>query len=163
SLTKIRPLLDEGGTRLQADRERVAFERAGATVDTVALRAALADGVEGSTTDVLRAAAARFRGEFLEGLDLPSCYRFHEWCVGEREELRALRVRLLAELRARLEPTAPEEALAYARERVRVDPLTEAAHVDVVRLLGRLGRVREAQAQYETCRRILETELGART
>src|SRR5262249_10198450 len=37
----------------------------------------------------------------------------------------------------------------------------EAAHVAVIRLLGRLGRGREALEQYETCRRILETELGA--
>lgn len=162
SLTKIRPLVDAGTTRLEADRERVVFEPGEATIDTAWLAHALAAGVEGVATDVLRAAAARFRGEFLEGLDLPSCYRFHEWCVGEREALRALRVRVLAQLCARL-ADAPEEALGYARARVLVDPLTEAAHVDVVRLLGRLGRVREAQAQYETCRRILESELGART
>src|SRR5262249_15245035 len=55
----------------------------------------------------------------------------------------------------------PEEALRYARARVTADPLTEAAHVAVIRLLGRLGRGREALEQYETCRRILETELGA--
>ena len=162
SLTKIRPLVDAGTTRLEADRERVVFEPGEATIDTAWLAHALAGGVEGVATDVLRAAAARFRGEFLEGLDLPSCYRFHEWCVGEREALRALRVRVLGQLCARL-ADAPEEALGYARARVLVDPLTEAAHVDVVRLLGRLGRVREAQAQYETCRRILESELGART
>jgi DNA-binding SARP family transcriptional activator len=162
SLTKIRPLLDVGAERLVADRERVAFEPGDTTVDATLLRDDLRGGVETASTDVLRRTAARFRGEFLEGLDLPSCYRFHEWCVGEREALRALRVRVLANLGTRLD-TEPDEALHFARERVRVDPLTEAAHVDLVRLLGRLGRVREAQAQYETCRRILETELGART
>ncbi|HEV3031513.1 MAG TPA: AAA family ATPase [Polyangia bacterium] len=162
SLTKIRPLVDAGTTRLEADRERVVFELGDATIDTAWVAHALAGGVEAVSTDVLCAAAAHFRGEFLEGLDLPSCYRFHEWCVGEREALRALRVRVLAQLCVRL-ADAPEEALGYARARVLVDPLTEAAHVDVVRLLGRLGRVREAQAQYETCRRILESEVGART
>ena len=40
--------------------------------------------------------------------------------------------------------------------------LREDGHVEVVRLLGELGRPREALAQYDTCRRILETELGAR-
>jgi DNA-binding SARP family transcriptional activator len=163
SLTKIRPLLDAGAERLTADRERVVFEALGATVDATEVRRALEGGVEAAPTDVLREAAARFRGEFLEGLDLPSCYRFHEWCVGEREALRSLRVRVLAQLCARLEAAAPEEALGYARARVLVDPLTEVAHVDVVRLLGLLGRVREAQAQYETCRRILESELGSKT
>jgi DNA-binding SARP family transcriptional activator len=162
SLTKIRPLLDVGAARLVADRERVSFEAGDAVVDVAWVRRALDAGVEAAPTEVLRAAAARFRGELLEGLDLASCYRFHEWCVAEREALRALRVRVLAQLAARLDE-APEEALGYARARVLVDPLTEAAHVDVVRLLGRLGRVREAQAQYETCRRILESELGSKT
>jgi DNA-binding SARP family transcriptional activator len=162
SLTKIRPLLDAGAVRLSADRERVAFEPKGAVVDAAWVRQALEVGVEAAPIEVLREVAARFRGELLEGLDLPSCYRFHEWCVGEREALRTLRVRVLGQLCARLED-APEEALGYARARVLVDPLTEAAHVDVVRLLGRLGRVREAQAQYETCRRILESELGSKT
>jgi DNA-binding SARP family transcriptional activator/tetratricopeptide (TPR) repeat protein len=162
SLTKIRPLLDAGAQRLAADRERVSFEAAGAAVDAVGVRDDLRAGVDATPTDVLRVAAARFRGEFLEGLDLPSCYRFHEWCVGEREALRALRVQVLAQLGTRLD-AEPEEALRFARERVLVDPLTEGSHLDLVRLLGRLGRVREAQAQYETCRRILETELGART
>jgi DNA-binding SARP family transcriptional activator len=162
SLTKIRPLLDAGAERLAADRERVAFEPGDAAVDVTLVRLAVEGGVEAAATEALRDVAARFRGEFLEGLDLPSCYRFHEWCVGEREALRALRVRVLAQLCARLDGT-PEEALGYARARVLVDPLTEAAHVDVVRLLGRLGRVREGQAQYETCRRILESELEAKT
>jgi DNA-binding SARP family transcriptional activator len=163
SLTKIRPLLDAGAERLAADRERVSFEPgADVVIDATAVRRALEGGVEAASTEILRDVAARFRGEFLEGLDLPSCYRFHEWCVGEREALRSLRVSVLAQLSARLQD-APEEALRYARARVLVDPLTEAAHVDVVRLLGRLGRVREAQAQYETCRRILESELGSKT
>jgi DNA-binding SARP family transcriptional activator len=56
----------------------------------------------------------------------------------------------------------PEEALRWARARVTIDPLSEAAHVQVVRLLGELGRTREALKQYENCRRILESELGAR-
>jgi DNA-binding SARP family transcriptional activator len=162
SLTKIRPLIDDARSmRLVASRERVAFEARGAEVDLVEIRAALADGVAATSTDSLRTAAARFGGELLEALELPACYRFHEWCVAEREAVRALHARVLAELCARL-ADQPEEALRYARAWVTADPLTEEAHVVVIRLLGRLGRGREALEQYETCRRILETELGAR-
>src|SRR5215813_2387584 len=161
SLTKIRPLVDDArATRLVANRERVTFEARGAEVDLVEIRAALADGVAATSVESLRTAAARFAGELLEGLELPSCYRFHEWCVGEREAVRALHARVLAELCARL-VDQPEEALRYARARVTADPLTEAAHIVVIHLLGRLGRGREALEQYEACRRILETELGA--
>ncbi|HEY2900459.1 MAG TPA: AAA family ATPase [Polyangia bacterium] len=163
SLTKIRPLLDDASdTRLCCDRERVAFAAEGIVVDVALLRDELRGGVDSAPTETLQQAAARFRGEFLEGLDLTGCYRYHEWCVGEREAVRALRVAVLVALTDRLADT-PEDALRYARERVAIDPLAEAAHVAVVKLLGRLGRTREAQQQYESCKRILQAELGART
>ena len=163
-LSKIRPLLDAGGGALAADRERAAFVAGPVRVDTTTVRELVAGGVEATPTETLRAAAALFRGEFLEGLELPACFRYHEWCVGEREALRGLRTGISSELVSRLSASDRDlpEALRWARERVAFDPLTEAAHVDVIRILGRLGRTREAIAQYDSCRRILETELGAR-
>ncbi len=159
SLTKIRPLLDDDhATRLMADREHVSFVAHGATLDLDAVR-----GCIGSVADAplatLRAAAGRFRGELLEGLDLPDCYRYHEWCVAEREAARRLRGSILAALAHRL-AAHPEEALAHARERVTIDPLAEAGHIVVMQLLGRLGRPRDALKQYESCRRVLEAQLG---
>jgi DNA-binding SARP family transcriptional activator/tetratricopeptide (TPR) repeat protein len=162
SLTKIRPVLDDPRLqRLVADRERVAFEASGVQIDLVALRSDLSEGLGETSTEVLRAAAGRFRGELMEGLDLPDCYRFHEWCVSERETVRALRVAILSTLADRLS-TTPEDALSYARARVAIDPLSEGAHVVVVRLLTELGRKREAQNQIETCERILASELGTK-
>ncbi|HEV8247747.1 MAG TPA: AAA family ATPase, partial [Polyangiaceae bacterium] len=102
----------------------------------------------------------RFRGELLEGLSLPDCYRYQEWCTAERESARALRIAVLCALERTLDD--PEEALRAARERVALDPLSEAAHAAVVRILADLGRKREALAQYETCSRILGEELGVR-
>ncbi len=164
SLTKIRALVDTGKvTRLVADRERVAFEATGASVDLLEARRLVVDPAEASRapTDALVHAAELFRGEFLAGLDLPDCYRYHEWCVAEREAARALRVAVLSALIERLSGT-PEAALVHARTRVSIDPLSEAAHVDVIVLLARLGRKREALAQYETCARILAAELGTK-
>src|SRR5262249_40890099 len=87
SLTKIRPLVDDAGvTRAVADREPVGFVALGAAVDLHAVRTQLGPIGDASTT-ALRAAAKLFRGEFLDGLDLPDCYRFHEWCIGERESV----------------------------------------------------------------------------
>ena len=161
-LWKLKPLLGRGrASHLVADRESVAFDPSGAEVDLVRLRSLLAGGVEQAATAALEEAAASFRGELLEGLDLPDCYRFHEWCVAERETLRALQVAVLSRLVARL-ADSPEAALRQARAWVAVDPLREEGHVEVVRLLAELGRPREALAQYDSCRRILETELGAR-
>ncbi len=158
SLTKLRPLLDDASaTRLVADREHVVFEASGALVDLTAVESVgpLAD----ASLDALRAAVALYRGELLEGLDLPECYRYHEWCIAERERTRRLRGGILAALVDRL-TGSPEEALSYARARVTIDPLAEPAHVAVMHLLAKLGRPREAIRQYETCRRILEAQLG---
>jgi hypothetical protein len=161
SLTKLRPLLnDPAATRLLADRERVAFAPGHAAVDAVQVRQLLGGGPAATPPAALKSAVSLFRGEFLDGLELPSCYRFHAWCIGEREALSALRQEALAALVRRLED-APEEALAYARLMVASDPLSEAGHAAVVRLLGRLGRVREAQDRYEYGRRVLEGELAA--
>ncbi len=159
SLTKIRPLVDDASaTCLVANREHVVFERHGAVIDLVDVESSVGS-LSRASLDALRAAAARYRGELLEGLDLPECYRYHEWCIAERERTRRLRGAILAALVERL-AGSPEEALAHARARVSIDPLAEPSHIAVMRLLAKLGRPREAIRQYETCRRILEAQLG---
>jgi DNA-binding SARP family transcriptional activator len=159
SLSKLRPLVDETkAPRIVADREHVAFDPNGAIVDLFLMRED-ATSIDVAPIDALRAAAARFRGELLEGLDLPECYRYHEWCIAEREAARKVRSAVLATLAQRL-AAQPEEALGFARARVTIDPLAEAGHVAVMQLLATLGRPREALRQYERCRRILEAQLG---
>jgi DNA-binding SARP family transcriptional activator/predicted ATPase len=159
SLTKIRPLLDRGGiTRLAADRERVAFERQGVDVDLDRLRHDVPGEPSAAPIETLRRAVLLFRGEFLEGLELPACYKYHAWCIAERESARRMRTAILAALAHGL-ATDPEQAIHFARARVAVDPLVEQAHVDLTRLLTRSGRAHDARRQYDVCRRILETEL----
>jgi DNA-binding SARP family transcriptional activator/tetratricopeptide (TPR) repeat protein len=161
SLAKLRPLLEATSLQpLGADRERVSFDGAGVEVDWTDVSRDLGSGVASASTDALRRATARFRGELLEGLELPECFRYHEWCVAERATARSLRLTILETLMGRLADD-PEEALACARARLGVDPLDEAAHGAVIRLLGRLGRTSEAVRQYEACKAILAGELSA--
>jgi DNA-binding SARP family transcriptional activator/tetratricopeptide (TPR) repeat protein len=188
SLAKVRPLVDDAkATRIVADREHVGFEPCGAIVDLALVRQDAAS-MAGASLGALRNAAAQFRGELLEGLDLPECYRYHEWCVAARAAARRVRGAILAILADRLadqpdgtSPAAPpgrgqdlertspappgrgqhlEEALGCARAWVTIDPLSEGGHIAVMRLLAKLGRPREAIKQYESCRRILEAQLG---
>lgn len=156
SLAKLRSVL--GPAALVADREHVALGEVQTDLDRV--RSAIKDGIDAVAHDGLVAAAERFRGELLEGLALPDCYRYHEWFTAERESARALRVKLVTALIDRA-PNS-EQALRWAREHVALDPVSEQAHLCVVRLLGELGRKREAIAQFETCRRILAQETGAK-
>jgi pimeloyl-ACP methyl ester carboxylesterase/DNA-binding SARP family transcriptional activator len=160
SLSRLRPLVDEPAhLRIVADRDSVRFERAGVTIDIVALRAGLAADLSAVPTEELRRALTEFRGEFLEGLDLPDCFEFHSWCIAEREEARRLRSRLLAALVMRLREQ-PETALPYARERAQLEPADEEAQATLARLLHAAGRWREAEAHRQSAERRLDA-LGA--
>jgi DNA-binding SARP family transcriptional activator/tetratricopeptide (TPR) repeat protein len=158
-LSKIRSLLKESGATLAADRQRVGIELGGAAIDLRFVRALLDDGIAAASAEALKQAAAQFGGEFLDGLDLPLCYRFQEWCMAEREALSRLRLDVLAALVERLHGQ-PDEALIHARALTVADPLHEAGHAAVVRLLARTGRSKEAAIHYARARRILESELG---
>jgi DNA-binding SARP family transcriptional activator len=160
SLAKVRPLVDEEGvTRLLGDRDEIVFDPKGATIDCVVLQRELTPSPVVASIETLRRAAARFRGDFLEGLDLTGCYRYHEWWITERERLRAMRVAVLGQLIERVRDT-PDEALEYARQLLALDPLSEASHIRLIRLLGDMGKTREAIAQYDRCKRVLASELG---
>ncbi|MCI0434116.1 MAG: AAA family ATPase [Gemmatimonadetes bacterium] len=161
SLSRIRPVVDDAPLRrLEADHERVWFEPIGARVDLPDLRAQLQPDPAAVSVSVLENAAAAMHGELLEGLDLPACYRYHAWCVAEREGVRALQGAVLGALAERL-TDRPEKALAYARAWVTADPFAQPAHVHVIRLLDELGRPRDALEYYDECRRMLARELGA--
>lgn len=150
SLTKLRPLVEP---HLVAARDRVELHCAGATIDLLAICAPA-----NATTDQLEACAALFRGEFLDGLDLPGCFRYQQWCVAERERHRQAHVAILTALTERL----GDRALPHARRRVAIDPFNEQSHAALIRLLTSAGRQQDAIRQYEHCRSVFERELGTR-
>ncbi|HKO94418.1 MAG TPA: AAA family ATPase, partial [Polyangiaceae bacterium] len=160
SLAKLRPLLDVGGAvRIAADRERVGFESHGALVDVMAVNALSQAGLAAAPTEALQAAVARFRGPFLEGLDLSSCPAFHAWCVAEREALHALHVALLTTLIERLREQ-PSRAISPTRALIALDPLAESPRLLLIDLLAALGDGRRALEAYDDYARTLRRELG---
>jgi len=161
SLSKIRAVLnDEKGVQLTADRERVGIELGNAVIDIQRVRA-LADGIPTVPIAALKEAASLFGGEFLDGLDLPLCYRYQEWCMAEREAVSRQHLAVLTSLVERLQGH-PADALPYARALTAADPLSESGHAAIVRLLVREGRTKEAIGHYEHASRVLEAELGVR-
>jgi len=155
SLTRLRPLVDEPGCRrIIADRENVRLDLSHVAVDILSVRSIARYGVDSISIDALREAIKTLEGDFLEGLELPDCHEFQSWCVGEREETRRLRVRLLTALIAHLE-SVPEEALPHARNLSLLEPANEAAQATLVRLLRSAGRQREAEEQFRRAQRQL--------
>jgi DNA-binding SARP family transcriptional activator/tetratricopeptide (TPR) repeat protein len=159
SLSKIRPLVDsDTKRRLVADRENVALELGEASLDWRWVRKELDMGVESISTERLKELESVFEGELLEGLDLIDFDEFTAWCAAEREHARTMHVKVLQALVERLSPT-PDEALPYARELVRIDPINEDARGRLIHLLALAGRRNEAKSQYESASRLL-SELG---
>jgi DNA-binding SARP family transcriptional activator len=160
SLSKLRPVLDvPEATHIEADRERVAFVARGATVDVVRAQALLAAGVASAELAALEQAAALLSGEFLDGLDLPACHRYHQWCMAEREAWGRRRVEVLGALTTRL-ADRPDRALPFARSLVAADPFSESAHAGLVRLLVATGRASDAEAHCRQAELMFRRELG---
>ena len=163
SLSRLRPLVDEDDCpRITADREQVGFDLDRVTVDILSLRGVARNGADSISTDALRQATEALEGDFLEGLDLPDCQEFQSWCLGEREETRRLRVRLLTALVTRLEGV-PDEALPHARALSLLEPANEAAQATLLRLLRAAGRWRAAEEQFQRAQRRLGEFNVART
>ncbi|HSD28737.1 MAG TPA: alpha/beta fold hydrolase [Vicinamibacteria bacterium] len=159
SLSRLRVLDEADAQRIRADRETVVFDPAGASVDALEVREAASRGLDRLSVESLRELVAMFRGSFLEGLELPEFHEFEAWRVAEREELRQVHRRILRDLVCRLE-AAPEEALAPARELVRLAPADERDRVLLILLLAAAGRPEEAEEQCTLGRRQIERAGG---
>lgn len=156
SLSKLRALVDEPNRpHIVADRETVAFDRGGATVDLLELREKTAGDLE-PLDDATLIAAAALNGEALEGLDLPECPEYQLWCVAQRADARALQKRVSRALIGRL-ARDPEAALPYARNLVLMESDCEDHWADLGRLLAAAGRRREAEEQCQLGLRVLQS------
>ena len=161
SMTKLRPVVDALGTAavLEADREQVGLRSDALAIDLAPLRPLVGGDFKTIDDRALEAAVTSLEGEFLAGLDLPGCHRFHQWCMAERETWSRLRLGLLAELVRRL-ADRPESALVHARTWVGADPYGETAHAALLRCLLSLGRARDAQAHARQVEASFARELG---
>jgi predicted ATPase/DNA-binding SARP family transcriptional activator len=125
-------------------------------VDLADLPELLASG-DGRAAERLRSLAGT---ELLAGLAVAGAPGFDEWLGNERRRVdRAITEGMGACARA-MAAHDPERALSIARDLLALDPLDEAAHRLVMKLLDTTGRRAAALAQYETCRLILADELG---
>ncbi|MGE5377604.1 MAG: ATP-binding protein [Bacteroidota bacterium] len=101
------------------------------------------------------------RGPFLDGFSLPDCPAFDEWLFLERERLQQQITTALEQLAALQERAGQlPEAERSIRRVLELDPLSESAYRQLMRVLARADRRGAALDVYEACRRVLATELG---
>lgn len=106
-------------------------------------------------TEALEAAATRYRGNVLEGLEFSNFHDFHSWCVAERERSLRDRAALLTELAERL-ADEPERALPHVRALVGLSPYEESHRATLIRLLNAARQFGEAEEQFQLGLRILK-------
>ncbi|QOR38592.1 hypothetical protein HNO52_08775 [Billgrantia diversa] len=155
SLSKLRRLVDDADrNRLKADRLGVSLDTTDIDIDVIGLHALCQNGLATADIEVLEQAASRYRGPFLEGLELDRFADFHAWCLAEREAAMRAQTTLLTTLVGRLADT-PELALPHAHAWVRLAPFDEAARAWLVRLLLAQHQPREAERQLQLGTRLI--------
>jgi len=107
-------------------------------------------------------AAVLYRGPFLEGFSLPDSPPFEQWALVTRERLQREAMKALGHLAAQCEAQGDlAQAIATARRQLAIAPWHEEGQRALMRLLALDGQRSAALAQYESCVRVLEEELGA--
>ena len=109
----------------------------------------------------LNEALRLYSGDFLQGLSIDGCAAFEEWAFFRREALRSRLVQALERLIEReIVAGDARAAIAAATRLAGLDPLNESAQRQLINAHLRAGDQAAAERQYETCARLLESDLG---
>lgn len=104
---------------------------------------------------------ALYRGEFMAGFSSGGSEPFEEWMLVTRENVHNHVLQALIRLADYYEFRGEiREALACAREQVKLEPWREEAHRQVMRLLAADGQYSAALAQFKICRQVMLDEFG---
>lgn len=142
---------------IEANRQSARFHLEAARVDVVAFERLVAQ----NDLEALAKAAALYRGELLEGINLEDSAPFEEWLLLQRERWRRRVTGVLRRLVALHNGRRDYEiALRFARRLLDLDAWREDVHRQVMALLALQGRRADALRQYEVCQRTLRRELG---
>ena len=168
SLDKVLP--GAGATVLTSTRQTVQFNPAALTVDVTSFQSLLDACAAHPHADLhtcnaclarLAQAVELYRGELLAGFGLADAPGFEEWLLLRREMLHFQVLTTLHSLVIAFEARGDgAQAHRYATRQLALDPAREEAHRQLMRILARRGLQAEALAQFETCRRLLRSELG---
>ena len=168
TLVRIKEALRSVHDPLQMEADRVRINPAIASsldLDLVAQASAESTPTKGPQPDIsqLERAAEACRGPFLDGLSLPDAPAFDEWLAaqrthwGHRQNLVYDRLSLL-----QLENHLIQPAIETVIRWIILDRFNETAYQRLMRLHFLNGDRSSALQTYETCRDVLEQELGVK-
>jgi predicted ATPase/DNA-binding SARP family transcriptional activator len=101
------------------------------------------------------------RGEFMEEFSLGDCPQFDDWLLVQRQSVQVQFTLALEQLAAFYERAGQSAAAEGAIRRLLAsDPLRESAYRQLMSVLAQADQPSTALDIYETCRRVLATELG---
>jgi len=136
----------------------------GVHLDVDAFQAARRRGLPGGDEVVageLARAADLYRGDFLAGFVVRDSPAYEDWVITEQERLRDSAVQILRTLVDHFSARGEyDAAVTYCRRLIDLDPLSEEAHRELMRLHVLSGRRRRALAHYRELERLLERELA---
>jgi TolB-like protein/DNA-binding SARP family transcriptional activator len=157
-LSKLRSVLDEPNqTRVLAHGDAVRLDLAECSVDAVQVSRALQCGIGELEVTGLRALTGQFRGDFLEGLDIPRSAAYSAWLTAQRRRFRAAEAAVLEHLALAL-PRASDEAIACLEAWLRLAPFDVRAHERLFDALAEGGRLREGEEHLAATARQYDAE-----
>lgn len=157
-LSKARALLDDADQRrVQAAQDSVTLDLHDCHVDGVDIEEAMRQGIGNVGVEPLRAMAALFLGEFLEGLHIRSCPMFDSWLVAQRRRFRACQAAVLEHLAALL-PDGSEERYDCLDKWLRLAPFDRHAHMLMLQSLSARKQLREGEEHVAAAIRAFEDE-----
>lgn len=157
-LSKIRTLLGEADrARLIAVDDGIRLDLDGCAVDARLLSDLSAAPLAKHATPALQQAAMLCGAELLDGLDFVGSAAFGGWLTAQRLQLRDAQIALLHELLQRADAGDP---FAHFARLMQLAPFDLKAHAQLLGVLLRSGRVREAEAHLAaTCARFAAENL----
>jgi DNA-binding SARP family transcriptional activator/TolB-like protein/Tfp pilus assembly protein PilF len=157
-LSKARSVLDAPAhPRVLAEGDAVRLDLAGCTVDATEVQLATQSGIAALGRERLRALAALFSGDFLQGLEIERSAPFSAWLIGQRRRFRAAHAALLEHL-VRTLPAGSDETIACTEQWLQLAPFDRHAHELLLDALARRGRLREGDEHVAATARLFEAE-----
>ncbi len=147
-----------GEAHLLIERQAIGLRQETVRVDVRELeRVAQGESEAAQLEQIVRS----YRGELLEAFALPDAPEFDDWLATQRELVRQRFDAMLEGLLELFEAQGElDRALEVARRRLRLEPLNEVAHRQVIGLQLRLGNRGAALEAYRACQTVLRRELG---